>query len=84
MIDSVVGGADGAVHIRGQAVRENDRILISSELNRLKVGDVISFEAADRYQTIVNGTGEISKIGLSEVLQNFRTILDFRISVKPK
>ncbi len=82
LIDSVVG-SNGAVHIKGQAVRESDRILISNEFSRLKVGDVVEFEAANRYETLVDGTGEISSIGFSEVLQNFRTILDFHVSVRP-
>lgn len=83
-IDSVVGGTNGAVYIRGQAVRENDRLLISSELNLLKVGDIVTFETTDRFATTVNGRGEISSIGLKEVIQNFRTILDFHISLKVK
>ncbi len=84
MIKSVIGNGDRAVHIKGRAVREDDRILVSKELGRLKVGDLVTFEAIDRFSTTVNGTREISGIDLSEVMQNFQTILDFSVSLKPK
>ncbi len=84
LIKSVIGSGDHAVHIKGRAVREDDRILVSTELGRLKVGEVITFEAIDRFSSPVNGTREISSIALNEVMQNFQTILDFSISLKPK
>jgi hypothetical protein len=84
LIKSVIGSGDRAVHIKGRAVREDDRILLSKELGRLKVGDVVTFEATDSFSGKVNGTREISSIGFDQVIQNFQTILDFHISLKPK
>lgn len=84
LIESLLGGNDGMVYIKGHAVRQEDMAHVSKELARLKFGDVVTFEASGPSGTNMNGVGEIVSIGVNEILQNFHKILDFKISLKLK
>jgi len=82
LLGSINIGTAGAVHIKGQAIKESDRKLISQGVGRLKVGEIVHLDAADPYGNKVDGAAEVKNLDLREASVNYYVKLSFTLSLK--
>jgi len=84
LIVSITLGPGGEVRIRGRAITDTHRELISDRFRELSVGQVVNLEVADKYGSRHKGDAEVKSISVKESSMNFQMKLDFAISLKVK
>lgn len=84
LIGSITLGPGGEARIRGRAIKDTNRELISEGFRQLSVGQVLHIDVADKYGSRLKGAAEVKSIELKESSMDFQMKVDFAISLKLK
>ncbi len=84
LIASITLGPGGEVRIKGQAIKDTHRELLSEGFRQLLVGQIVHLDVTDKYGSRLKGAAEVKSIERKESSASYYMKVDFAISLKLK